>query len=123
MKAIWSNDGAAVKIYGDYSPHPQIVLKEVVEHFGGIEEAFHRLCELRTLGFSPKTNYSESYPATMQDVEMAIENKERGGTRKERYWKFGTIYPTPHEFVRGYYYTDGKYAIFSGGTKILLPNI
>jgi len=87
MNEQWSPDGAAVKIFGDYSPHPVIVLKEVVEHFGSTEVTFHAIHRLRKAGMLPRFGASEAWPFSMRDIELAEENVERG----ERYWRWGTL--------------------------------
>ncbi len=117
MNEQWSPDGAAVKIFGDYSPHPVIVLKEVVEHFGSTEVTFHAIHRLRKAGMLPRFGASEAWPFSMRDIELAEENVERG----ERYWRWGTLYPSAHEYVRGYYRAEGLYGVFAGGTRVKLP--
>lgn len=121
MKTLWSSDGTAVKIWGDYSPHPVIALKEVVEHFGSVEDAYHNLQHLRGDGYLPRLGSSENFPFSMKDVSLAYENRDRGTRYRERCWRFGTIYPSAHEFVRGYYRIEGNTAVFSGGTRVTLP--
>jgi len=120
MNTQWSPDGTAVKIWGNYSPHPVIVLKEVVDYYGGdIEETFHAVQKLRK-GYLPRVDAGESFPFSMRDIQMGEENRERGTAYRQRYWRFGTIYPTPTEYVRGYYHLEGNVAVFSGGTRVTL---
>jgi len=116
MRELWSNDKSSVKIFGDFSPYPIIVLAAVVTHFGSTEAAFHNIHALRSQNALPRPYASESFPFSMKDVELAIENQRRG----ERYWVFGTLYPTAYEFVRGYYHLAGDTATFSGGTNVKL---
>jgi len=116
MKEQWSSDGSAVKILGEHSPHPVIVMRAVVTHFGNTGETFHAIHRLRAAKLLPRPSAGERYPFTMRDIELAEDNVLRG----ERYWRFGTLYPSPHEYVRGYYHREGSEAVFSGGTRVHL---
>jgi len=116
MKELWSLDKSAVKIYGDYSPHPVIVTKDVYEHFGGeTEKVFHSIQGM--MKEMPRLRSSECHPFSMIDITFADENSYRGTSGSNRHWKFGTL-SNSREFVTGYYYMseDGTQAIFSGGT-------
>jgi len=114
MKEQWSPDGSVVKIFGDYSPHTVIVQKEVVDHFGSTEETFHAIHRLRKANCLSRPDAGKCFPFSMRDIEFAEENMTRG----ECYWRYGTLYPSIHEYVCGYYRLEGSTAVFSGGTRV-----
>lgn len=118
MITEWNFNNTLVKITGDYSQHPVIVTKEVYEYFGDSETTFHNCKALCKEGYTPKASGIE----TMRDLELTLENKACDSRCQNRYWRYGTIYPTVYEYVRGYYHIDGDYAVFSGGTKVKLQS-
>ena len=115
MKVVWSQDRSAVKIYGDYSPHPIIVTAEVCAMFNeDCELVFHTINNYRKRGFLPRANSSECNPFNKMDIRLAMANEFLNC----RFWVYGTLYPTVHEYVRGYYKREGNDAVFLGGTVV-----
>lgn len=117
MRTIWAHDNSAVKIFGDFSPHPIIATAEVAEALGGAEKMFHEIHRLRRERLLPRANSCASFPFSLRDIELAQENEERG----RRYWRWGTLYPSPREYIRGYYWIDENEAVFSDGTRVPYP--
>ena len=108
-----------VRITGNHSPHPVVITKDVFEYFNNDTElAFHTCKKLRSEGYTPKATGIYD----MRDLNLTMINKEMDTRYQNRYWKYGTIYPSAYEYIRGYYRIDGDYAVFSGGTKVMLPN-
>ena len=114
MKTQWNVDGSAVKIYGQHSPHPIIATNDVVKHFEDVETTFHQLHRLRKAGMLARPEAGEGRPFSMADVKLAEENEQRG----HRHWRFGTLYPTVHEYIRGYHYIENGFAVFRDGTHV-----
>ena len=119
MKEEWAPDRSAVKIYGDISPHPIIVTKEVVDLFSGNTEAvFHEIHRLRSSKLLPRAGSSESHPFGIKDIKYALENKTIG----HRHWRFSRL-QTHNEWIRGFYYIDGEHAVFESGERFHLDTL
>jgi len=114
---IRKNANDNFEIYGDYSPHPVEITPAALAALDmDAAAAFHWVKAARHNDRMPKP----CGLVTLHDVEYTKINIECG----ERYWRYGTRYPSSNEYVRGYYHIspDGVYAVFSGGTQVKITH-
>lgn len=109
FRVVYSSDGSAVKIYGDFSTDPVICHVNVVAMFGGIPETFHGVKALLKANMLPRAG-SESRPLKTFDIQCGRDNVERG----ERYWQYRSFTghkarsSTGYDTVRGHGFREGN---------------
>ena len=117
MRVEWSRDKSAAKVYGDYTQYPEVFTAEALSMFDSPEAAFHQVHAWRKKVLLPRMDSQSYYPFDTQDIEFAKRN-EAAGTR---IWRYGTLYPTVYEYIRGFYRVEDGYAVFKNGTRVPLP--
>jgi hypothetical protein len=113
MNIVFAQDGSAVRITGDYSPHPVVLSAGLAEMLGGAEAAYHEIKRLARLFWLPRMG-SEAHPLTERDLRYARINEAAGA----RTWRWLNLEgPVVHEatgydFVFGYCRRDGDEWVF-----------
>ena len=113
MDIVFAQDGSAVRITGDYSPHPVVLSAGLVEALGGAEAAYHEIKRLARLFWLPRLG-SEAHPLTERDLRYARIN-EAAGVRTWRWLKLeapAVRDATGYDFVFGYCRRDGDDLVF-----------
>ncbi|MFZ2487952.1 MAG: hypothetical protein WAZ19_07495 [Anaerolineae bacterium] len=120
MEIVKNSNGKAVKIYGDHSNQPVIIMQDAVDrHFGGdYEKCFRYIKRTASRGLMPRMG-SDSNPLTTRIVELAMEN-EAHGEKKHFYVSLSGANvrrDTGYDFVHGIATQDEDF-IYVAGEKI-----
>lgn len=113
METTYNTDQTAVRIIGDYSPHPIYVMADTAILLGGIESTYHEIKRLQHADRLPRMG-SSSHPLTLRDMRYARENEQRG----MRFWQYKSLEgpcvkeSTGYDCVYGYGHYDGTDFVF-----------
>ena len=121
MNTTYSTNKMAVKITGDYSPHPVFAMVDIVKNLGGENSAYHEIKRLQNRHFMPRMG-GESRPLTCRDLVYAYDNEGRGF----RHWQYrsftgGYVFKsTGYDSVWGYgYFNNDTFIIINNKSEIV----
>jgi hypothetical protein len=116
MDVLVAQDGLALRVTGDHSPHPVYLSAALAVALGGPEPAYHEIKRLARLFMLPRMG-SESHPLTERDLRYARAN-EAAGARIWRWLKLegpAVKTATGYDFIFGYCRREADALVFVDG--------